>query len=131
MFNNAYASGSITSSTEIKSEPNNSKPSTLESIQSGWMGLVPYVIIFLVFYFLLIRPNEKKRKQHENLINGVKKGEEIVTSSGIYGTVIKINDNDNTVQLEIAKDISIKILKTSITDIISRKQKIETSTKNK
>lgn len=98
-------------------------PSFIESI--GGSGLVPMVLIFLVFYFLLIRPQEKKRRMQEQLVLGVKKGEEIVTNAGLFGTVAEINDSDNTIVVQIAKGVEIKMLKNSIVDIISRRTKEE------
>jgi preprotein translocase subunit YajC len=98
-------------------------PPPVES--SGWMSLVPMVLIFVVFYFLLIRPQEKKRRTQEILVSGVKKGEEVMTNSGLFGVVTKINDSDNTIMVQIAKDVEVKVLKNSIADIISRSKKIE------
>ena len=98
-------------------------PSFIESI--GGSGLVPMVLIFLVFYFLLIRPQEKKRRMQEQLVLGVKKGEEIVTNAGLFGTVTEINDSDNTIVVQIAKGVEIKMLKNYIADIISRRTKEE------
>ena len=89
----------------------------------GLTSLVPMLLIFVVFYFLLIRPQEKKRKQQEQLVSGVKKGEEVLTNAGFFGTVTKINDSDNTIMVCIAKDIEVKVLKNSIADIVSRSTK--------
>ena len=104
-------------------------PTAPAAIESGWTSLIPMVLIFVVFYFLLIRPQEKRRKAQENLVSGVKKGEEIVTSSGMFGIVTKINDSDNTVIVQIAQGVEIKILKSSILDIISRRSKDQASAK--
>lgn len=100
-----------------------STPNAPEAIESNWTSLVPMVLIFVVFYFLLIRPQEKKRKQQEDLISGVKKGEKVVTHSGIFGTVTSINDSDNTIMLKISDDVEVKVLKNAISDIISRNKK--------
>jgi preprotein translocase subunit YajC len=99
-------------------------PQAPDPLQTGWTSLVPIALIFVVFYFLLLRPQEKKRRAQEELVGGVKKGEEVLTSSGIYGTVTKINDSDGTIELTIAKDIAIKILKSAIADIVSRKDQV-------
>jgi preprotein translocase subunit YajC len=96
-------------------------PQAPDTTQSMLTSMIPMVLIFVVFYFFLIRPQEKRRRQQEDLVGSVKRGEQVVTSSGIYGTVTRINDNDNTVELEIAKDIQIKLLKSAIVDIVSRK----------
>ena len=92
-----------------------------EVIQSNLMSFVPMILIFIVFYVLLIRPQEKKRKEHEELINSVKKGEEIITHGGIFGKVVKIHD-DSIIDLEIAQNTIIKISKSAIADIISREK---------
>lgn len=92
-----------------------------EVIQSNLMGFVPMILIFIVFYVLLIRPQEKKRKEHEELIHSVQKGEEIITHGGIFGKVVKIHD-DNIIDLEIAQNTIIKISKNAIADIISREK---------
>lgn len=96
-------------------------PAAPAPVESNWMSsLVPMVLIFVVFYFFLIRPQEKRRKEQEQMIGGVKKGEEVLTNSGMFGVVRKINDSDNTVHIEVAKDVEIKIMKNSIVDIVSR-----------
>lgn len=89
-------------------------------LQSNIMGFVPMVLIFIVFYVLLIRPQEKKRKEQEALVASVKKGEDILTHSGIYGKVEMVNDSDSTIGLEIAKNTVIKISKSAILEILSR-----------
>lgn len=128
---NAYASSSNDTITIQESE---NLPKAPPEAQSGWtnVGMVVQIaLIFGVFYFLVLRPQEKRRRQQEDLVTGVKNGEEIVTTSGIFGKITKINDNDNTVELQIAQDTSIKILKTAISDIISRKKDIKDKSSNK
>jgi preprotein translocase subunit YajC len=93
---------------------------TMDTIQSNLMSFLPMILIFAVFYFLLIRPQEQKRKEHEKLVSSVQKGEKVLTHSGIYGHVERINEKDASVDLEIAKNLVIKISKSSISDIISR-----------
>jgi len=119
----------------IQDTESDSTPSISSGVE-GLTSLVPMLLIFVVFYFLLIRPQEKKRREQEKLILGVKKGEEILTNSGLFGTVTKINDSDNTIMVQIAKDIEVKVLKNSIADIVSRNAKtpskeVEKPTKKK
>lgn len=104
----------------ITIQDSESTPDAPPAIESGLTSLIPMVLIFVVFYFLLIRPQEKKRRAQETLVSGVKKGEEVLTNTGIYGVVTKINDSDNTVMLRIADNVEVKMLKGSITDIVSR-----------
>lgn len=119
MIANVYAEEGDT----IKIQESAALPKAPEPVQNNsWSTLVPVVLIFVVFYFFLIRPQEKRRRQQDELVGSVKKGEEIITNSGIFGIVTQINDNDNTVEVEIAKDTRVKILKTAISNITSRKK---------
>ncbi|WP_017442388.1 preprotein translocase subunit YajC [Rickettsia gravesii] len=104
-------------------------PVETNSLQSGLTSLIPMVLIFAVFYFLLLRPQETRRKEREKLVSEVKKGEEVLTNSGIYGIVTKVSENDNNIEIEIAKDVRIKALKSAIIDITSR-TKVSSSKKN-
>jgi preprotein translocase subunit YajC len=83
------------------------------------MQLFPFVIIFFIFYFLLIKPQAKKQKEHANMIDSLKKGEKVVTTGGIVGTITKIEDT--LFHLEISNDVVIKVLKTSIGEIFKPK----------
>lgn len=93
------------------------------SAQTNWPSMIPMVLIFIVFYFLLIRPQDKRRRAQEALVSGVKKGEEVMTNSGLFGIVTSINDSDNTIMVRVAKDVEIKILKSAIANIVSRSNK--------
>jgi preprotein translocase subunit YajC len=127
-INDVYAQESLTkdtSSDTVTLQDSDALPKAPESLGNSWTSLVPMVLIFAVFYFLLIRPQEKRRRAQQDLVSGVKKGEEVLTNSGIIGIVSKINDSDNTVHISIAKDVEIKMLKTSISDILSRSKKEE------
>lgn len=86
----------------------------------GLTSLIPMLLIFVVFYFLLIRPQEKKRKAQEKLVSTVKPGENIVTHSGIFGKITKVNENDNSVNLEVAKGTDVKVMRSAIADILDR-----------
>jgi preprotein translocase subunit YajC len=87
---------------------------------SNLSGIVPLVLVMLVFYFLVIRPQDKKRKEHMLFVTSVKAGEKILTNTGMYGKVVKVID-DFTVEVEVSKGVAIKMLKSSVSDIISRK----------
>lgn len=106
-------------------------PEAPQAIESGWTSIIPMVLILVIFYFLLIRPQEKRRREQEEFVAGVKKGEEVVTNAGLYGTVRKINDSDNTVMLEVADGVEVKILKNSIADITNRKSSEKLTDKSK
>ncbi len=85
--------------------------------QEAMVSLVPLVFIFLILYVLVIRPQHKKLKAHNQLINGLKKGDKVVTSGGIIGTITNIKDNENIIDIEISSGVIIKVLRHSITDL--------------
>ncbi len=80
--------------------------SAASSSSSLLMQIAPFLLVFVIFYFLLIRPQQKKQKLHQAMINGLKKGDRVVTTAGIYGTIQKLHENSIT--LEIADKIKIE-----------------------
>ncbi len=90
-------------------------PSAAE--KPGIMGMVlPFAIMFGVLYFLMIRPQQKKVKDQQALITSLKTGDEVLTSSGILGTITGVADK--VVTLEIADDVRIKILKSQVSQVV-------------
>lgn len=88
--------------------------------------LFPLVLIFVVFYFLLIRPQQTKMKTHREMLSGVKRGDRVVTGGGIIGLVTKVIA-DNEVQIEIAEGVRVRVLKQTITDIVTRNETVRGS----
>ena len=88
--------------------------------ESAMMNFVPIILIFLIFYFLLIRPQVRKQKEQQALINSVKRGDKVIIAGGIIGVFVK-EEEGNIVEIEIAKDIKVKALKHTITSIINNK----------
>ena len=81
----------------------------------GLSSLLPFLLIFVVFYFFLIRPQQKRAKEHREMVNNVKRGDKIVTSGGLLGTVSKSVEGQETVEVEIAKDIRVSVMRTMMT----------------
>jgi preprotein translocase subunit YajC len=90
--------------------------------------LFPLVLIFIVFYFLLIRPQQSKVKAQREMLSGVKRGDRVVTGGGIIGLVTKVI-GDNELQVEVAEGVRVRILKQTITDIITRGESVRGSAK--
>ena len=88
--------------------------------------LFPLVLIFIVFYFLLIRPQQSKMKQQKEMLAGVKRGDRVVTGGGIIGLVTKVI-GDNELQVELAEGVRVRIIKQTITDIITRGESVRGS----
>lgn len=74
---------------------------------AGISGFIPLILMFVIFYFLLIRPQQKKNKEHREMINSLKKGDRIITTGGLYGRITGITDNVLTV--EIAEKVRVKV----------------------
>ena len=79
---------------------------------AGFASFVPLILIFVVFYFLLIRPQQKKAKEHQQFLNDLKKGARVMTSGGIHGRITGLTDT--TVTMEIAEGVKIKVNRGSI-----------------
>lgn len=80
---------------------------------------LPMVLIFAVMYFLLIRPQQKKAKEHQSTIAGIRKGDRIITSGGIIGVVHKV-DSDTEVTVEIADNVNVRVLRATISSIVTK-----------
>ena len=78
------------------------------------MAFLPLILLFAVFYFLLIRPQQKKAKTHKQFMENLKKGDRVVTSGGMYGTITGVTDDAVTV--EVAEKVRVKVLKSAIAD---------------
>ncbi|MDW7771464.1 MAG: preprotein translocase subunit YajC [Desulfobulbaceae bacterium] len=85
---------------------------TAPSAGGGLMSFIPLILIFVVFYFLLIRPQQKKAKEHQIFLGNLKKGDEVVTSGGIHGRITGLTDTIVTV--EVADGVRIKVNRPSI-----------------
>jgi preprotein translocase subunit YajC len=79
---------------------------------SPFAPLIMMGLIFVIFYFLLIRPQQNQQKKHREMLSSVKKGDRILTTGGIYGKVVGVHDN--ILQLQIAKDVTVEIQKSAV-----------------
>jgi preprotein translocase subunit YajC len=86
------------------------------------ISLMPLVLIFVVFYFLLIRPQHRKMKSHREMIGSVKRGDKVLTAGGIIGTVVKLEESDDVLLVEIAKDIRVRVARSTISDVLNKPQ---------
>ncbi|MCW8836444.1 MAG: preprotein translocase subunit YajC [Rhodospirillales bacterium] len=90
---------------------------------SGIASLLPLVLIFVVFYFLLIRPQQKKMKEHKAMLSAVRRGDKIVTGGGIIGTVTKVI-NDDEVQVEISEGIKVRVRRSMIAENLAKTEPV-------
>jgi len=81
-----------------------------------WVTMLPLVAIFVIFYFLLIRPQQKRMKEHQEKIGGVKRGDKVVTGGGLVGKVVKADDD--YVEIDLGGGNKVKAVKSTLSDIV-------------
>ncbi|MBT6305451.1 MAG: preprotein translocase subunit YajC [Rhodospirillaceae bacterium] len=84
------------------------------------MTLAPLVLIFVVFYFLLIRPQQKRAKEHKEMLLKIRRNDKIVTNGGLIGKVAKVNDDRDELELEIAENVRVKVRRGMIAEVVSK-----------
>ena len=78
----------------------------------GITQFLPLILIFIIFYFFLIRPQQKKAKDHKNMVSAIKRGDKIVTSGGIFATVERVMDNDK-VEVSVSDNVNVELVKST------------------
>ena len=84
-------------------------------------GIAPWLLVFLIFYMLMIRPQQKRLKEHQATIAAVKKGDEVVTAGGIRGKVIKVTDDET--EVEIAQGVRVRVVKSTLSHVLNKSAK--------
>jgi|TARA_B110001452_G_scaffold253890_1_gene244994 preprotein translocase subunit YajC len=93
--------------------------SSVQQQPSLFASFIPLILIFVIFYFLLIRPQQKKAKEHKILLESIKRGDQILTSGGMIAKVIKADTEELTV--EISEKVNVKIFRSTVSDVIRKK----------
>ena len=86
----------------------------------GIASLVPLILVFLIMYFLLIRPQQRKLKEHQAMVSALRRGDQVVTSGGIVGRVTRVKDNENEVEIEIAPNVNVRVVRSTIQSVVSK-----------
>jgi preprotein translocase subunit YajC len=94
---------------------------------SAASNFIPLVLIFMIFYFFIIRPQQKKLKDHNQMVDSIKKGDEIITGGGMLGKVVKVEDN--VLHLEVAPDMVVKVLRSTVSNNNSTEKAAEKAEK--
>jgi len=98
-------------------------PSAVPASSGGALvNLMPLILIFGIFYFLIIRPQQRKAREHQSLLNGLKKNDQVLTSGGIYGTVAALRGA--VVELKIADEVKIRVAKSAVTSLFKEEQPV-------
>ena len=91
---------------------------------SGFAQFIPLILIFVIFYFFLIRPQQKKIKDHELMVAALKRGDQVITSGGIIGTIERVYDDDK-IDLSISDNTTVKVVKSTVQQHVSTKTDIK------
>lgn len=84
-----------------------------------FLNLAPMVLILVIFYFLLIRPQQQARKRHQEMVSNVRRGDQVVTAGGIVGKVSKVLEGDE-IMVQIADNVSVKVMKSTLSTVLTR-----------
>jgi len=87
-------------------------------------SLLPFVLIFVIMYFLILRPQQKRVKQHAEMVKNVRKGDTVITSGGLVGRVIKVVDDDQ-VEIEIADGVRVRQMRQMVTDVRAKGEPVK------
>lgn len=87
--------------------------------EMSFSSFVPLIAIFAIFYFLIIRPQSKKYKEHQKMVNELKAGDKVVTSGGIVATVKKVLEEDNQLEVEIAENVTVKVVRNHVSEVVN------------
>ena len=85
---------------------------------SGFAQFIPLILIFVIFYFFLIRPQQKRIKDHKTMVTALKRGDEVITSGGIVGKIEKVHDDDK-IDVLISENVVVKVVKSTVQSLLN------------
>ncbi|HZQ11353.1 MAG TPA: preprotein translocase subunit YajC [Pseudolabrys sp.] len=88
------------------------------------MSLLPFILIFVIMYFLILRPQQKRVKQHQEMVKNVRRGDTVVTNGGLIGKVTKVIDDDQ-IEIEIADDVRIRQMRQMVSDVRAKGEPVK------
>ena len=91
---------------------------------SGIGQFIPLILIFVIFYFFLIRPQQKKVKEHKLMVSALRRGDQVVTQGGLIGKVTKVKEEDE-VEVEISKDVKVRVIKSTVVNVLNKTEPSE------
>ncbi len=89
-------------------------------LAGGLGGILPIILIFGIMYFLMIRPQQKKMKEHKAMVAALRRGDQVVTQGGIIGKVAKVKDDANEIEVEIAEGVKIRVMRHTISAVLNK-----------
>ncbi len=89
----------------------------------GLISFVPILLIFAIMYFLMIRPQQKKQKEHKAMVLALRRGDQVVTSGGMIGKVVKVADSE--IEVELAPNVKVRVIKSTVSHVMSKTEPAE------
>ena len=86
---------------------------------NGLESFIPIILIFVIMYFLLIRPQQKKIKEHKNMVDNLRRGDQVLTQGGILGKITKLKEGEE-IEVELAKDVKVSVIRSTIVNVLSK-----------
>ena len=86
---------------------------------NGLESFIPIILIFVIMYFLLIRPQQKKIKEHKNMVDNLRRGDQVLTQGGIIGRITKVKEGEE-IEVELAKEVKVSIIRSTIVNVLSK-----------
>jgi len=86
---------------------------------NGLGRFIPIILIFVIMYFLLIRPQQKKIKEHKNMVDNLRRGDQVLTQGGIIGKITKVKEGEE-IEVELAKDVKVSVIRSTIVNVLSK-----------
>ena len=86
---------------------------------NGLESFIPIILIFVIMYFLLIRPQQKNIKEHKNMVDNLRRGDQVLTQGGIIGKITKVKEGEE-IEVELAKDVKVSVIRSTIVNVLSK-----------
>ena len=86
---------------------------------NGLESFIPIILIFVIMYFLLIRPQQKKIKEHKNMVDNLRRGDQVLTQGGIIGKITKVKEGEE-IEVELAKEVKVSVIRSTIVNVMSK-----------
>src|SRR6185503_4609482 len=88
------------------------------------VSLLPFILIFVIMYFLILRPQQKRQKQHQDMVKNVRRGDTVITSGGLIGKVVKVID-DEQIEIELSDDVRVRQVRSMVADVRARGEPVK------
>mgnify|MGYP002381342392 FL=1 len=98
---------------------------------SALMSFVPLILVVVIFYFFLVRPQQRRMAEYQKLVSSLRRGDRVVTTGGIIGTIHKVEDNSPDVTVEIAEGVRVRVQRNAIAEVLAKTGSIENSSEKK